>query len=410
MVATAWGTEERRLATRKEPAYFGESGPAWSPDGKRIAVGCMNEVVAVRVADGKEEAFKLFAERAGSVFRVVWPADGSGVLLITFDNAGRKQIWQLVYPSGQLHRITNDSNNYEDLSLTADSKAIVAVSGSLVTRIWVSPKGEPGRPVQINPGTGMWDGKLGFSWTPEGKIVYTSSMEANDGADIWAMDADGSNPKQLTVVGEAFNPSVCRDGRYIVFAFGFVRRMDMDGGNPKQLTNEADAFSPQCSPDGKWVVYEFVPSALVQSGTHTIWRVPIDGGTPAQITDKPCRWPAISPDGKWIACVLSEDSGKQQKVAVHPFQGGPPTKTFDMPFWDGGPVNWTPDGKSITFSATSQGSKDIWIQSLVGGAPRRVTEIQAPAIYQHTWSPDGKQLALVYGSRTADAVLISDFK
>jgi Tol biopolymer transport system component/tRNA A-37 threonylcarbamoyl transferase component Bud32 len=404
MVANVDGTGERRLATRKSPAYFRTEGPAWSPDGKSIAVGCWNEVVAVRVADGKEQT--LASKRWGDVGRVAWLADGSGLLLIAFDAAGRQQIWQLVYPSGQVHRITNDTNDYQDLSLTADSKAIVAVSGSLVTRIWVSPKGKPDHPIQINPGTGKWDGLFGFSWTPEGKIVYTTN-EASGGVNLWVMDADGSNPKQLTVAGNVgLGTSVCRDSRYIVFSSGlFIWRMDIDGGNPKQLTNEKDAFSPQCSPDGKWVVYE-----LNRSGTYTIWKVPIDGGTPARVTEKPCRWPAISPDGKWIACVLSEGSGKQQKVAVLPFQGGPPTKTFDMPFSGVRALDWTPDGKSVTFAATSQGSTEIWIQSLVGGAPRRMTAIQAPIIFSHSWSPDGKQLALVYGSRTGDAVLITSFK
>jgi Tol biopolymer transport system component len=412
MVVNVDGTGERRLATRKEPAHFRMEGPAWSPDGKCIAVGLEGEVVAVQVADGKEKT--LSSKLGGSVGRVVWLADGSGLLLIAFDDAGRWQIWQVAYPSGQAHRITNDTNHYQDLSLTADSKAIVAVSGSQVTRIWVSPEGKPDRPRQINPGTGKWDGRLGFSWTPEGKIVYTSSWECCGPANLWVMDADGSNPKQLTVAGDVGRgTSVCRDGRYIVFSRGLIIwRMDIDGGNPKQLMSESNALAyyPRCSHDGKWVVYEFVPSALFQSGTRTIWKIPIDGGTAAQITEKPCRWPAISLDGNWIACVLSEDSGKQQKIAVLPFQGGPPTKTFDMPFSRVGSLDWTHDGKSVTFVARNKGSEDIWIQSLVGGAPRRVTEILAPTIGEHAWSPDGKQLALEYGSSTADAVLISNFK
>jgi hypothetical protein len=39
-----------------------------------------------------------------------------------------------------------------------------------------------------------------------------------------------------------------------------------------------------------------------------------------------------------------------------------------------------------------------------------MTEIHALAVYNHAWSPDGKQLALVYSSRNGDAVLISNFK
>ena len=406
MVANVDGTGERRLATREPPAYFITEGPAWSPDGKSIAVGCLHGVVAVQVADGKEAT--LASKLRGDVGRVAWLADGSGLLLTAFDDAARRQIWQLAYPGGQVHRITNDTNDYDDLSVTADSKAIVAVSGGLVTRIWVSPKGKPDRPRQINPGAGYRDGLRGFSWTPEGKIVYTSLDTG--GVNLWVMDADGNNPKQLTVAGHVGQgTSVCRDGQHIVYSSSdLIWRMNIDGSYPIQLTNEKYAFWPQCSPDERWVVYLFVPSAGLQSGTFTTWKVPIDGGPPAQIREKPCGRPAISPDGKWIACGFSEDSGI--KVAVLPFQGGPPTKTFDMPFSGVRALDWTPDGKAVTFAATSQGSQDIWIQSLVGGAPRRVTEIQAPSILHHAWSPDGKQLALVYGSRNGDAVLISNFQ
>jgi Tol biopolymer transport system component len=311
-----------------------------------------------------------------------------------------------------VHRITNDTNDYQDLSITADSKTIVSVSGSEVRRIWVSPKGKLNRPIEINPGTGKCDGRFGFSWTPEGKIVYTSSWVNGGAENLWVMEADGGNPKQLTFTDDiGLGTSVCHDGRYIVFSKrGVIWRMDIDGGNPKQLTNEDFASYPHCSPDGKWVFYEFVPSALFQSDTPTTWKVPIDGGTPAQITEKPCYFPAISPDGKWIAGVLREDSGKQRKLALLPFQGGPPTKTFDMPFSGVGSLDWTPDGKSVTFVAANQGSEDIWIQSLAGGAPRRITEIQDPTIGEHAWSPDGKQLALVHESNTCDAVLIGNFK
>jgi Tol biopolymer transport system component/tRNA A-37 threonylcarbamoyl transferase component Bud32 len=405
VVVNADGTGERKLASRKSPAEFSTDGPAWSPDGKIIALGSGDTVVAVRVEDGKEET--LASKLRGDVGRVAWLADGSGLLLIALDDASRAQIWQLVYPSGQVHRITNDTNDYADLSLTADSKAIVAVSGRLVTRIWVFPKAEPGRARELNPGTGELDGFFGLSWTPGGRIVYTSLASEPSRVNLWAMDPDGSNLKQLTVgVDVGMGISVCPDGRYIVYRAGAgpgIWRMDLDGSNQKQLTKGENDFGPRCSPDGKWVVYR-----LSRAGTDTLWKVPIDGGAPVQITDKPSRSPAFSPDGKWIACVYRGDPSQPEKLAVLSFQGGPPAKIFEVP--PVGSVDWTPDGRALSFVARNQGVVNIWLQPLAGGPPKQLTDLKAAGIFLHRWSPDGKQLALAYGTRIGDAVLISNFK
>jgi len=56
----------------------------------------------------------------------------------------------------------------------------------------------------------------GITWTSDAKIVYRSRGGGNP--DIWIMDADGRNQKQLT--DDAFyerSLSVAQEGRYIVF-------------------------------------------------------------------------------------------------------------------------------------------------------------------------------------------------
>src|SRR5207302_4211914 len=100
-------------------------------------------------------------------------------------------------------------------------------------------------------------------------------------------------------------------------------RIDIDGSNLKQLTTGIGAFTPNCSPDGKWVAYgSFGSSGFI------IWKVSIDGGEPVQITDKFASLPAISPDGKLIACYLLDQQTRVTKIALLPFEGGDPVKLF----------------------------------------------------------------------------------
>ena len=125
------------------------------------------------------------------------------------------------------------------------------------------------------------------------------------------MDQDGSNQKQLTADGSNNKwPVASADGRYIVFmsdraGLQNIWRMDIDGNNPKELTVGGSEWLPDGSPDSKWVIYR---SGF---GKHTLWKVSIDGGEPVQLNDNASSRPAISPDGKWIACAYFDREGSR---------------------------------------------------------------------------------------------------
>ena len=127
--------------------------------------------------------------------------------------------------------------------------------------------------------------------------------------DIWSMDEDGKNQKQLTAHAR-FNyfPWVTPDGRNIVFTSnrsGGIRRiwrMDTDGGNLKQLTEGSGDIIPRTSPDGRWVVFH-----SARTGSLRLWKVSIDGGEPVRLTDKLTSNPTVSPDGSLVACWYRDD-------------------------------------------------------------------------------------------------------
>jgi len=408
VIANADGTGERKVATRKSPAEF-TGGPAWSPDGRVIALGSEAVVVAVNVRDGKETTFssKQWLEGVG---RVAWLPGGRGLVLSAYDQEHHSQIWYLAYPSGENRRVTNDMNDYRSVSVTADGKALVTVfTKSIITRLWMISQGEWRHAWEIDPGTSEADGWLGFSWMPDGRILYTSRSGGE--SKLWITDRDGSNPKEFPVAAAAgLGVSACPDGRYILFSSeGHIARVDADGGNLKYLTTGGQHFDflPRCSPDGQWVVY-----LSTRADEGTLWKLPIDGGTPVQLRDNPTVRFAISPDGKSIACTGSDAPHQPMKLIVLPIQGGPPSKTFDVPPGILIGLDWARDGRSLTFSTNLKDGSNIWAQPLAGGAPKQLTEFETDRIFSLAWSPDGKRLAFVRypGSTTSDAVLISSFE
>ena len=417
MVADVDGTDEKTLFTLKQPDLFGQSAPAWSPDGKIIACGRQNysgtfytSVIGVRVADGAETPISSQRWAGLSIGRLAWMADGSGLVFTVPDGPGNpSQIWHLPYPEGEARRIVTDLDGYSDVTTNAASSILATVRTNRVVNIWVTPIEDVGSAKQITSGEAREDGANGIDWTPDGRIVFRS---AAGGENIWIMAADGTGIKQL-VAGGTF-PKISADGHYVVWARATANsvlqiwRMDLDGGNERQLTEigGSGTFFPRLSPDGKWVVYGNVPDG----GSHSLWKVSIDGGTPIQLTNHPTWVPNVSPDGKLIACTSLDQSSGQWKLAVIPFEGGLPIKTFEVTGSYNRPLLWTPDGRAIAYIQTSAGVSNIWAQPIDGGSPKQLTDFKDHRIFNFAWSRDGKKLALSRGLINSDVVLISNFR
>jgi len=124
----------------------------------------------------------------------------------------------------------------------------------------------------------------------------------------------------------------------------------------------------------------------------------------------------VSPDGKSIAFTYPESAdplASPNRVAIVPFEGGEPTKTYTIPL--GGTVLtvihwWSRDGNSILYTATTNNVTNIWSQPLDGGPPKQVTFFNDMLLTGFAWSHDGKQLACTRGALMRDAILVTDLK
>jgi serine/threonine protein kinase len=409
------GTNERKLAARQPPSSF--AGAAWSPDGQRIV--CTQSLkennilhwslVTIATADGAESQIKTKEFRY--IGQIAWLSDGNGFLTIAAEEDGGGQIWEIDYPNGNARRISNDVGSYSGFGLTADSKSLVATRNEVVANIWNQPATEVNQSRQITSGTATRDGWAGIAWTPDGRIVYSS--HASGRPDIWIMNADGSNPQQLTTdMGSVFNGlAVSPDGRYIVFVSrragsSNLWRIDIDGQNPKQLTNGPGEFNPIFSADGRWVRY------MAGSGPM---KMPVDGGEAIPSGDTFLFVLGESPDGKLKAYDVPDNSQDDttKRIAVAPYSGGDPIAVLELPpnaqLSNG--MRWTPDGRAITYIANrGDDVTNIWNQPVDGGPAKQLTDFKADRIMRFAWSVDGKQLAFVRTTSRADLVLMQNFR
>jgi eukaryotic-like serine/threonine-protein kinase len=419
VIANADGSNEQTFVVRKSPDRFSPiffTGPSWSPDGKWIAAsvastGGRSTLKIFNVADRSEQNLNSETQ---FLARVQWLPDMSGLLAIGGEHPGVAQLWFISYPEGKARRVTNDLNAYRAIGLTSDGSRLSTIQSSGIVNIWVVPNGDAKEALALRTGNiGFFaSGGSSLSWLPDGRIAFASNESGS--MDIWLMDADGTNRKQLTSnSGQNVNPAVSPDGSYIAYTSfrdgaRTIWRVNVDGSNPQRLTNGTSDIQPSISPDGKWMVY-----ANLTDGKPCVWRSDSDGKNPVRLTTKAASNPSISPDGQHIAFFYPEAPdpfAPPNRIAIIPSSGGEPIKIFDLHLTGtiGAVGEWSRDGKSILYLASRNNVTNVWSAPIDGRPPKQVTDFKDSLMTGFAWSHDGKQLVCTRGALLRDAVLIED--
>jgi Tol biopolymer transport system component len=252
------------------------------------------------------------------------------------------------------------------------------------------------------------------AWTPGGRIVYSDAMGGY--RNLWLADADGENRRPLTSgLGNKDQIVVTRDGRYILYKQeGNIWRMNADGTNARRLTHGPLDVHPDAPADDRWVIYasfvDWSPPGV--GGEPTLWRVPIDGGQPLEISRQPASYPRVSADGKQVGYIYfpgRDPRFSADHVAMLGLNGKGGFRIFESSPSDETLISWSPDGKGLDYIVNDAGVGNIWRQPVDGGPATQVTRFMSDELYTFAWSRDGR-LACVRGTTTRGAVLIENFR
>jgi eukaryotic-like serine/threonine-protein kinase len=409
IVANADGSGEKILSKQTTRLR----SPAWSPDGKSIAatefIADQAGLSALDLFDASTGEKQTFKKTDMILDSPVWLPDQSGILVVASSresNLNRDQIGIFSYPQGVYRPITNDTNSYPIISLSADGKTIATVQSQYVGTLETAPyeSSGAGKPVIISsrPPT-SW-----FGWTPDGKLL----VEQENG--IFQMNADGSN--RAPVLHDdfpSFGPISCDHGRYVIFASASrgggnsinIWRADSSGGNLKQITTGTDDEPAMCSPDGKWLVY-----AGFDAGKFLAKKVSVAGGPSTQLSEAllTCGCVNISPDGKNIAFQTQPTTGGAIIIKILDFETLQKVKVIERDPRAGGEIRYTSDGKTIGYPIRENGLYALWVSPVDGSPGHRVTEFESDRIEDFHWSPDNKTLGLLRTHNDSDVVLLRE--
>jgi Tol biopolymer transport system component/DNA-binding winged helix-turn-helix (wHTH) protein len=402
------GGDEQLIASGKSSADY--MGTRWSPDGSKLLFFRMEQKPegtywSVHEMPSQGGPSKIILPpRQRRIWFVEWVDQGRGIVMNATDPATKiPQLYYVSYPSGEIHRITNDLVSYTTISVGGET--VLAGKVERQSKIFLTDWPGPG----VGRKTIDRDMSEGFAWTPDNKIVYDTPDEGR--IHLWIAHSDGPEALQLSPdSAEEKQPDVSPDGKLIAF---LSRRsgnvalwvMDVEGRNAKQLTATGLPWRPKISPDGQSIYF-----LLDRGGRTVLARISITGGEPVVVADEVNSESDfdISPDGRLLAYSIADKDRNRKRVVVRPISGDASPSYFDIePHYF---LRWTPDGEDLAYSDAPADKKlgaALWLQPITGGPPREVLEVAPDLLYWAAWSRDGKQLALSHGRFARDIVLLS---
>jgi Tol biopolymer transport system component/imidazolonepropionase-like amidohydrolase len=348
-------------ARRVTDEYLDARQPVWAPDNRRVAFqGYVDGVWHIFVMNDDGSELRAVTSGPFDDREPSWARDG-GRIAFSSDRSGNYDIWDVEVATGAVRQLTRHAAN-----------------------------------------------DFAPAYSPvDARIAFVSEREDRRG--VWTINAEtGSEASLAPAAGAVSAPSWSRDGAKVVYNVIAANRSELmlDG---RDVTGDEDVFPFRA----QWTP----ANELIYTADGKIKKRAIDGGPPGVIeftaavsfTRMPYKFavrdfdsrseravrgimtPVISPDATQVAFVALGDLwlmpiGPSTSLGA----GGQAKRLTNDRFVEMHPT-WSPDGRSLAFSSDRDGTMDIWVRDLAGGADRKV----AAGATKASWAPRGTEIAYI---------------
>ncbi len=365
--------------------------------------------VRLKVQDQPMQVLLMLLAKAGEIVtreeirQQLWPAD----TFVEFDhsvNTAIKKLRQALKDDAESPRFieTIPRKGYRFIApvSAAASAANVAVM-----------------PIEVEP---IPPQRRAFQWKIAGVVVAALLLVALGVAGFWLFQRSSRNGAILiepftTYPGFQDQPSLSSDGMRVAFMWSradaqgrpapphiYVKQVGSE--DPIQFTRGDDMeLSPVWSPDGDQIAFVRCPQETQVATRCGVYVAPALGGTERLLTTVDCEsdfnpagfgsMMSWSPDGKTLALLEKAKNGLssiflldvntlQMRQLTHPV----------MPVLGDSSPSFSPDGSEVAFVRNGKEVSDVWVVSVKGGEPTRLSNLNQIFTPGVAWAPDGKSL------------------
>jgi len=382
-----------------------ETHAKWSPDGTSLLF-LTRGGVSVAPALGGSSRPVVARSRTARVMSAAWSPDGHRIAFVRGDS-----LFAVAVEGGE-PRLVGTAANLHSCAWSPDDRWIACVSmnaesvfpgltlGNIAPSAILLFPSQGGAPVQLVEPREFNQSPI---WAPEGRqLLFVSNRDGPGDVYAAAITASGhlrGGLRRVTTGLGAISISLSGDAGHLAYAVYSARAniwsLPIPRGSPvtdadaTQVTSGNQVIEAmRVSRDGRWLLYD---SNL--RGNADIYRIPIGGGEPEQLTNDPADEfaPDLSPDGRAVA-YHSWRTGTRD-IEVKPLDGGPIERVTATADQESYPV-WSPDGQAILFydqivpfklMLTRRGDDGVWTEPLLAAEPAQSGD----------WSPDGRRIAYV---------------
>ncbi len=406
-VSPALGGGSRAIVPRADQATVRTA--TWSPSGEEIAFARGDSILIVPVGGGP---MRLVGTGAYDVHSCAWSPTGKWIACVAgnsesvFPGQGLGNLAPstvLLFPAGGGPPIPVVESRLFNQSPTwsPDGSRLLLVSNRDGPRdiyaLSLSSSGRPkGEPTRLTTGLGA----ISVSMSADGRRLSYAVYSAR--ANLWSFpiasggSVTAKSATEVTSSNQVIESSaVSRDGRWLLFDSNLrgnadIYRIPIAGGQPEQLTNDPmDEFAPDLSPDGRAVAYH-----TFRHGTRDIEVMPLDGGPVELAASGPGQesFPVWSPDG---SAILSFDQAPPYRLLIVRRGAGRRWLAPERLTVPGAFPDWSPDGREIAYTSPRPEARPrLFVMPAVGGEPRRVFDPgpAGPGAEKPRWSADGRTI------------------
>ena len=388
--------------------------PSYSPNGSFIAFqrdnvgGTTGDILVVPVTGGNP---KPITSSLRNKVGLAWTPDGSEIIFSTgFERVGSGALWRVPVSGGTPTAIAGVGGGAIYPSVARRARRLVyehIVTKGNMWRLDLSDEQHHRGPATVLLSEA--GNKMRPHFSPDGKRIAFESDRLGYW-EIWACDATGSNCGQLTslrIIAGA--PQWSPDGRYIAFEFHPQERsevylLDVASGHTRLLpTNPGyDNLAPSWSRDAKWVYFGSTRGA--EPLRFQLWKVPMAGGPPVQVTKNGGLQGFESADGR-ILYHTKYDVPGIWKVPV----GGGEESLVVADFNSINYRSWVVCEKGIyliSFKSHPEGTIQFFEFSSATLTP--VWNFEKRAGWGLTLSPDGRSLVFVQDDFSESRIMLLD--